>query len=209
MTRAVALVGRHPWRFFGVYLLVTTALYQLALRAPWREPLVVPALSWDAAVPLLPWTAWPYGTYFALMPTWVVLSARRPALERGRLLLAAGLVLIGNLTIHNLVPTEVGRVLGASEAGGGLLSAIVTADTPRAALPSAHVSLPVTLAVLSFRAGLGRRWTGLFTAWAVMLSIVVLTTRQHVLLDALAGMTYGVVGATLAWSWLRPDDHRD
>ncbi|MCB9592432.1 MAG: phosphatase PAP2 family protein [Sandaracinaceae bacterium] len=201
-SRAVDWAERHPWRLLGAYLLVTTALYQLALRAPLYAPMVVPPLPWEDAVPLLPWSAWIYMTYFALMPSFVV-ATREAADPRlgARLLLAAMLVVLGNLTINLFLPTEVGRVLDPAAAGGWPLSQIIEGDTPRAALPSGHVSLPTALTALAFVGGLRARWA--YAAWTILLGVSVLTTRQHVLLDALAGLVYGGVGAGLAYLAVR------
>lgn len=192
--RLVGWAARHPWRLLFAYLAITTALYQLALRVPLVDPVVVEPLAIDAAIPLWPWTAWIYLTYFALMPSFVVASR-----GRGALLAAAMLVVLGNLAINNLVPTEVGRVVDPDTVSWPL-SRIIAGDTPRAALPSGHVSLPTALTALSF---IGRlRWRWVYAAWALLLTASVLTTRQHVLLDAVAGLAYGALAAPAVHAWL-------
>lgn len=197
-SRLLNFAERHPWWLFLAYFIVTACFYQLALRAPFGTPTMVPALSWDHAIPLVPWTAWIYLSYFALMPSWVVATRRHPEPRTGaRLLLAGMLVVVGNLAINNLVPTEMTRVLSPEGAGGWPLSAVIAGDTPRAALPSGHVALPTALTVLAFVGRLRSR--GLYALWAALLTASVLTTRQHVLLDAIAGLVYGSLGAGIAF----------
>jgi len=195
----------HPWRFFWGYIAATTLIYQLALHVPITTPTVIPPLPWDASVPLLPWSAWLYMSYFFLMPSWVVATRRADTAEArragARLLLAGMAVVFGNLAINTLLPTEVGRTLSPDQAGGWPLSAIIEGDTPRAALPSGHVSLPAGLTALAFLGRLRARWG--YAAWTVVLGVSVLTTRQHVLLDAVAGLAWGPLAAVLAHRLLR------
>lgn len=189
MNRAVAWAGRHPGWWLLAYLVVTGALYQTAIRLPLYEPWLIAPTALDRHIPLVPWTAWPYMTYFALMPSFVVLARRHP--ERGALLMAAGLAVVGNLCVNHLAPTALAEPLALADAGDGLLARIVAGDTPRAALPSGHVALPVALAVLAFRGRLAARW--LYVPWAAMMAVVVLTTKQHVVADVAAGLAWGAL----------------
>lgn len=195
VTRLVAFAHRRPWWWLGAYLVVTAALYQLAIRAPLYTPFIVEPTALDREIPLLPWTAAPYLTYFALMPSFVWLARRHP--ERGALLVAAALVVVGNLTINILVPTELAEPLTPERAGGWLLAHIVSGDTPRAAVPSGHLALPLALSILAFRRGLGGRW--LFVPWTAVMGVAILTTRQHYLIDAGAALVWGSVGPILTW----------
>lgn len=195
MTRLVDFAHRRPWGWLGAYLIVTAALYQLAIRAPLYAPFIIEPTALDREIPLLPWTAAPYLTYFALMPSFVWLARRHP--ERGALLVAAGLVVVGNLAINILVPTELADPLTPERAGGWLLAQIVAGDTPRAAVPSGHLALPLALAFLAFRRGLAGRW--LYVPWTAVMGVAILTTRQHYLIDAVGALVWGSVGPLLAW----------
>jgi len=173
---------------------VTAALYQWAIRWPLYPPFRVEPTAIDRVIPLVPETAALYLTYFLLMPSFVGFVRRRP--DRGAWLMAAGMVVVGNLVINIVVPTEIAQPLKAEDAGGWLLAQVIAGDTPRAALPSGHVALPVALAVLSFAGRMSCRW--LYAAWAAILGVVILTTRQHHFPDAVGGLVWGVVGAMLA-----------
>ena len=213
----VAFAAARPWAWLALYTALTTALYQLALRAPVFTPIAVPPTALDRLVPLVPTTAFVYATYFALMPSFVF--ATRGHAARGVRRVAAALVVLGNLTLNLLVPTALAAPLDAAAlaaqaaeatraaeglgplaaldaAGLRLLATIVAVDTPRAALPSGHLSLPAALFVLSARAGL--RAAPLYAAWALALGVVILTTKQHVALDALAALVLAGLGAAAA-----------
>ena len=199
LTRLAAFAGRHPWWWLLAYLVVTAALYQLAIRAPLYTPLVVQPTALDAHIPLLPWTAAPYLTYFALMPSFVILARAHPA--RGPLLAAAGLVVLGNLALNLLVPTEIASPLSPRDAEGWLLATVIAGDAPGAALPSGHVALPLALAILGWRGRVRGAW--IYLPWTAALAASVLTTKQHYLPDVAGGLAWGALGATLAWRSVR------
>lgn len=194
MTRVVAWAERHPWWWLGAYLIVTAALYQLAIRVHLHAPIVIQPSALDVHIPVVPWTAWLYATYFLLMPSFVLLARREP--RRGALLMTAGLCVVGNLLINILVPTELAAPLTVEAAGGGLLAQIVSGDTPRAALPSGHVALPLALAIIALGARLPRAW--IYVPWVVVMVVVVLTTKQHYLIDVGGGLAWGAVAPFIA-----------
>jgi membrane-associated phospholipid phosphatase len=202
VTRVVAWAARHPWRWLGLYLVVTAALYQLAIRAPWWEGWPIHPSALDQAIPLLPWTAWLYVTYFLLMPSWVFLTRHHP--EAGRLRVVAGLCVVGNLLLNLAFPTYIADPLTPDLAAerGWLLGVIVSSDRPYAAVPSGHLSLPVALLTLALARRLGHRW--LYLPWVLAMGLSILTTRQHYLVDAVGGLVWGLLGPALAWRLTRP-----
>ena len=195
MTRLIAWAQAYPWRWLGLYLVVTAALYQLAIRLPLHEGWAIAPTAWDLAIPKLPWTAWLYVTYFLLMPSWVLLVRRRP--DAGRLLVAAGLCVVGNLTLNIAVPTYIVNPLTPDTAGGGLLSLVVGSDRPYAALPSGHLALPVALVWLARFGRIRHGW--LYAPWIIAMGISILTTKQHYIADAVGGLAWGTLGPWLAW----------
>lgn len=203
----VAWTARHPWAWLLGYLLVTAALYQTAIHLPWTSGIPIHPSALDHHIPLLPWTAAPYLTYFALMPSWVVLVRRRP--DGARLMWAAGLCVLGNLAFNLAVPSFLVDPLtpDAAEAHGALLGLIVSHDRPYAAFPSGHLALPLALTWLQSRAGLQLGW--LYVPWTLVMAVSILTTKQHYLADALGALVYGTLAPHLALrltrSWPTPE----
>ena len=195
MKPLIAWAHAHPWRWLGLYLVVTAALYQFAIRVPLHDGWAISPTPWDHAIPKLPWTAWLYVTYFLLMPSWVALVRRRP--DSGQLLVAAALCVVGNLTLNIVFPTYIVDPLTPETAGGGLLSLVVGSDRPYAALPSGHLALPVALSWLARFARLEHGW--LYAPWVVAMGVSILTTKQHYIADAVGGLVWGTLGAWLAW----------
>ena len=194
--RLLAWTARHPWAWLGGYLVVTAALYQSAIHLPWTTGLAIHPSALDAHIPLLPWTAAPYLTYFALMPSWVAFVRRHP--DGPRLMWAAGLCVLGNLLINLSVPTYLVDPLAPAEAQshGALLGLIVSHDRPYAAFPSGHLALPLALTWLQHRAGL--RLGRVYLPWTLVMAVSILTTKQHYLADALGALVYGTLAPHLA-----------
>lgn len=192
----IAWSTRHPWGWLLGYLLVTAALYQTAIHLPWTTGIAIHPSALDHHIPLLPWTAALYLTYFALMPSWVFLVRRRP--DGARLMWAAGLCVLGNLLFNLAVPTYLVDPLTASEAEshGALLGLIVSNDRPYAAFPSGHLALPLALAWLQHRATVRHGWV--YLPWTFVMAVSILTTRQHYLADALGALIYGTLAPHLA-----------
>jgi len=192
----LAWTARHPWGWLGGYLVVTAALYQTAIHLPWTTGIPIHPSTLDRQIPLLPWTAAPYMTYFALMPSWVALVRRHP--DGPRLMWAAGLCVLGNLLINLSVPTYLVDPLTPAEAQshGALLGLIVSNDRPYAAFPSGHLALPLALTWLQHRAGLRLGW--LYLPWTLVMGVSILTTKQHYLADALGALVYGTLAPLLA-----------
>ena len=202
MTTALAWAARHPWLWLIGYLIVTAALYQLAIHAPWTEGLAVHPSALDDLIPLVPWTAVPYLTYFALMPSWVWLVRRRP--DAGILLWAAGLCVLGNLALNLAVPTYLAAPLTPEEANSAswLLGQIVSNDRPYAALPSGHLALPLALYWLQRKANVRHGW--LYLPWAAVIGVSILTTKQHYVADALGALAWGTLAPRLALTFTTP-----
>lgn len=195
-SRVLAWTARHPWGWLCGYLVVTAALYQTAIHLPWTRGIAIHPSALDHHIPLLPWTAALYLTYFALMPSWVFLVRRRP--DGARLMWAAGLCVLGNLAFNLAVPTYLHDPLSPAEAEahGALLGLIVSNDRPYAAFPSGHLALPLALTWLARRAEV--RHGGVYLPWTLVMGVSILTTRQHYLADALGALVYGTLAPHLA-----------
>ncbi|MEP6692517.1 MAG: fatty acid desaturase [Gemmatimonadaceae bacterium] len=195
--RLAEWVGRNPWRALFIATPFATAFYGLATRAPFRTPLAIHPTAFDAWLPLSPWTAWPYLSYYVLPLALIVLARRLGGF--GRVLLAAFGSTAACIVINNVMPTRL--VAPPAAPPGSLLALLQWADTPLGAMPSGHVALPVAIAAgcaLAARGGDGRAWRRLaavYAAWSIILAAAALLTKQHYLPDVIAGVVVGIVVA--------------
>ena len=194
--RLLASVAARPWRTYAAYVVLVSAAYFLAGHAPWRPPYVVEPWPIDARIPLVAGTAWPYLTYFLLLPALLWLGRRSDALPR---VAATGMACaLANAVLYVVLPTQL--EIRPPAPAGSLLEVIQRLDPPRCLLPSGHVALPVSIAVAAAcaAAGAGKaqasRWRGiaaLFAAWTAVLAAAALLTKQHYVVDVAAGVIFG------------------
>ncbi len=195
---SAAIVRERPWTVLMMYLVASAPLYFVVSRMALYTPFAIGPTAVDAWIPLLPWTAFPYLTYFLLLPSIVWFGTGRPGLDR--VFLTGMACIFCNLSVNVLLPTEVSPRLGPEVAPGTLLALILAQDGTLCALPSGHVSLPVALAV-SARAVGWRVWP-VYAVWAAVLFVCTLTTGQHYSPDPVAGALFGFGVAVMAGSWL-------
>jgi hypothetical protein len=184
-------ISAFMWVFFAAYFHL--------LRHPVHTVMVMPLTALDRAIPFQPGAIVAYVSlwFYVGIPPGLMLNLR-DALVYG--LWIGGLCLVG-LTFFYIVPTAVPPFeLGADvtrHAGFSLLQGV---DAAGNACPSLHVATAVFTAVWMHRLlQITRAPTGAFVFNALWLAFIVYSTlaiKQHVVLDALAGM---LLGLSFAW----------
>jgi membrane-associated phospholipid phosphatase len=175
----------------GVLALVNSAGYWW-LNHNLRAPEQLPLTALDRATPFLPWTMWPY---LALFVSDVILPL---ALRNRRVfhdvVFAYVIAILSNVVIWNLIPTTYPRPPPPS--GSSITDAafriMVSLDTPNVCFPSGHITIP---AVGCW--GLVRehpRLRGAVWTTFALLSLTVLTTKQHYAVDLLGGFGTALFG---------------
>jgi fatty acid desaturase/membrane-associated phospholipid phosphatase len=170
---------------------------------PYRTPIVIEPSPIDGFIPFAPAAAFVYATYFLLLPALIATARRTPGFgEVFTVALSCGL---GNVVLYNLVPTRIAARTAAAD--GSLLALIQQLDTTLCAIPSGHVSLPAAIATAALlvvrRPGsnaTARFWHHVavaFAIWTVALAASTLLTKQHLVVDVAAGLTFGVTVAML------------
>ncbi|HVI04052.1 MAG TPA: phosphatase PAP2 family protein, partial [Enhygromyxa sp.] len=156
---------------------------------------VLPLGPIDRAIPFVPWTVWLYGTI-----TWVCLGAWLTVPSRAagaRLLASISIAAITCSIVFVLFPTSFPRELYPLESLDSAslreLSRLRAADSPSNCLPSLHVALAW---------GIALSWAGNFRerrlvqaaaiAWALIISVTTITTKQHFVVDVPSGAAVGV-----------------
>lgn len=149
----------------------------------------------DAAIPLLPWTVWVYLSQFPFLGfvywrAWGTVAWARDL--RG--MLAAT---IASVAVFVLYPTRIPReAIDADPATRLAFAALYGLDPATNCLPSLHVSLAL-LGAAGFWPE-RPRLAGACLAWAVFIAGSTLTTRQHYVVDVLAGAAVAVATGWLA-----------
>jgi PAP2 superfamily len=193
--RTVADWGKRVamWLVSLCFLLAWYGLGKLELL---RAPVELPLTAIDRAIPFLPWTVWLYGTFtWASLLAWLHAPDRK-AMARTFTAIAIASVVCGLCFV--LFPTTYPRHLWPLPETGALteamreLAEIRASDSPTNCAPSLHVALVWSLG-LTWAAWIERRaLKALPIAWAVVVSICTLTTKQHYLIDLPTGLLVGV-----------------
>ncbi|MEN3333303.1 MAG: hypothetical protein V7641_2668 [Blastocatellia bacterium] len=192
--RLPAIDRRHKWLAFVAGYSGFCVLYLLTGRVHLGEAMRLPVSMMDWRIPFLSWTIWIYHTqfFFLLISVWML--EQTAAISRTLYAMAAASLI--SFAVFFVYPTTLPR---AELITGGLaqqaFALLYSIDAPTNCLPSLHV-------VLAWIAALGigeekRRWRGWAWLWAALISMSTLTTKQHYLIDVLAGLCI----ALLCW-WL-------
>jgi hypothetical protein len=170
----------------------------------------------DRAIPFVPWTVWLYGTItWVCLGVWLTLPSRA---DGARLFVTIAIAAMTCSMVFVLFPTSFPRELyplGAlDDPSLRELARLRAADSPSNCLPSLHVALAWGIALTwarSFPARPGA-WVAAI-AWALIISVTTITTKQHFVIDVPTGAAVGVFawwaarrlvpGSTSTPAWMR------
>jgi membrane-associated phospholipid phosphatase len=170
-----------------VILMALVPVYLFIPGALPNRPLFVPELALDRRLPMVPAWSIVYGTVYSFLIVLPVLVVRQTEHIR-RLYLAYLLVWITAYVFFLLFPTVAPRpvnVVGDGFAVWGLRF-LYSADPPSNCFPSLHVAHSFVSALGCYRVHGGLGVVAVFGALLVALSTVF--SKQHYILDVLAGM---------------------
>jgi membrane-associated phospholipid phosphatase len=171
------------------------------LRHPRQEPFVMPLTALDAAVPFAPAALWIYLSlwFYVGIPPGLMLSLR----ELMRYGAWAGALCLAGLALFYLVPTAVPPPAVAIDVVQHRAFAVLQGvDAAGNACPSMHVASAVFTALWLWRL-LGeiraQHWLQVLNVvWVLLIVHSTVATRQHVVLDVVAGAALGAVFAALS-----------
>lgn len=187
------------WRLKLVLFLAINAFfwtcYQVLSRHAFFPLRAVPVIGLDAAVPFQPrpWSG-VYLSQFLVTGTLPLLLLTREDIRRYTISLAV--MAIPSFAAYFFFPTQGPR---PAEVGESLaMQFIAGADGPLNALPSLHAAFVVCMACLARRI-FGPKVVPTMVVWACAIFYSTLATKQHQVLDLLAGGALGWVADRLAW----------
>jgi membrane-associated phospholipid phosphatase len=194
-----ALERRPKWLLALVATVVHGVLYLLPNHFQIVQVRLLPLTAVDRAVPFWPLTAWIYWSDYALV--FVAFQWCRVPGATARFVYALSAVILAGTTIHWLCPTAYPRQLyplepGAAESITGFLFAhFRAADTAASCMPSLHVAASYLAAFALL--GEDRRRATWLLVWATAIFASTLTTKQHYLVDGLAGIALAAAALML------------
>ena len=185
-----------------VFLVLFFQIYLWLQKNPAFEVTQIPATPIDDWVGFQPWTI---GLYLSLWVYTALPVALQP--DRPRLLRYTGAITV--LCVIGLVvffawPTSVSNAVGTRPASGALFAMLYAVDSAGNACPSLHVAAAV-MSCLWLQAILAQVrapvWLNAINlAWCAGIVFSTMATKQHLLLDVLAGVALGLC---IGWASLR------
>ena len=179
--------------------------------AYWRDwQAFDPTTSIDTWIPVMPWMIVPYSTLYFYYPMAAILGMKSEQTQRENVIFHQILLMLTWMVfvIFILVPVEVDIRSSVFAADLGIWQPwydyLYAVDTPWNAWPSLHIvqSLLAVLVVSRWYNTENYRWQIriLWFAW-LMLTISVMTTKQHFVWDVVTG----IILAVFAWKyWISP-----
>jgi hypothetical protein len=171
-------------------------------RWPFFSASVMEASAIEHAIPFVQGTAWLYLSLFLLLALLVI--AMSTPCDMSRFALDVAFIgLVSNL-IFLFCPTSVSRPPGPATDLAYRL--VIQVDSPRNACPSLHASLGIYSALWCNRLLAGccaSLWRVALWTWTLAILSATLTSRQHVLVDLLAGAFLAALVFALSgrWKW--------
>jgi membrane-associated phospholipid phosphatase len=196
---------KSPWPYKIFLLLVFGVAYSIFYVYPNFHPTFSPAglpfSVLETRIPFIPWTILIYTSDYVYMGLTVVLLDDRVSFHR--FARQALLVLIFGGFFFWFFPTMIPSRIESFDDEAfivrWLLDLVHRLDAPTNCFPSLHVGFTgVALWNLRHKGG---RVFGLFFVWAVLITLSVLTTKQHYIWDVLGGIGL-VVAAVCFERWL-------
>jgi membrane-associated phospholipid phosphatase len=191
------LVAFLAWRTLVASTLVSLAPLYFVIGALTRgRPTYVPDIALDHAVPLAPAWMLVYGSLYVFVVLMPVLVVRQPALFRRAMqaYLTVMLVAYVGFVLYPTVAPRPDAVPGDGFAAWSLRVAYAI-DPPHGCLPSLHVAYAFVSALTCYRV---HRGVGIAAAaWAALIGVSTLFTKQHYVVDVVAGALAAYVAYVL------------
>lgn len=154
------------------------------------------AVALDAAIPLVPEFVLIYVAVYPLVLLPFLLA--RDAEQFWPMVRAYGVVLATCYLVFLFFPVALHHPpLAEEDFGSGILALVYRSDPPTNCLPSTHCAMSLLAAICLYRISRPVGWWAL--AVAVSIGVSTLFTKQHYVLDILAGWAVALLAIDLAW----------
>ena len=186
---------RPPLVTLALAYMVFSVLYLGGAALSLTPPATLTPSVLDAAIPFLPWTVWAYLLQFPYLG--FVYWRARDTVAWARDLRGMLAATVASVAVFVLYPTGIPREAVDADPATTLAFAVLYGTDPATnCLPSLHVSL-------AFLGAAGfwperPRLAGACLAWAALITVSTLTTKQHYVVDVLAGLAVALAAGWLA-----------
>ena len=182
------------WKQLVIFVLWTSFLYigyQLTNRYQIFSMHLMPQILGEENIPFLVWTVLPYLLLIDLMYLPIFINDR---LLFKQALIALTIGVLINYCVFIFYPTSIMRPPPPINEGfvNGVYHWLLSIDTPANCFPSGHITSPSIGCWFFAKAYPKTKW-GLLSL-LIILYLVVLTTKQHYILDILGGLSTGYLG---------------
>ena len=203
---APSKVSVNAWhrRFYVKIALLSYLAWIVAFQIVGRYASTLPTKnlisSWDLAIPLVPAFVWPYELCYVF--PFVPLLALRNWRRYNAALMALVIANVTAFCVYLLLPIAFPRPILGEGLSEQLLAAEYAADFSPGAnkLPSMHVAI-TWIVWCAMRGERGRAFDGAMLAVVGAITLSTLFVKQHILVDVVAGVVWGLAAWWLA-SWL-------
>lgn len=189
---------------FRLVILALTLLSWLAIYfsvnrlqvAPHKRINLVMAL--DKRIPFVPQLALIYfSTYIFVIQPFIILSEAR---QFYWMLVSFGSITVIASLIHAIVPSKIERneIRAKDGLSGKLINLFQKTCKPYGNFPSMHVALSVPVVGINFIV-YGSTVGSITLIWAILIALSTLFTKQHYILDVLAGMIAGILICSITY----------
>jgi membrane-associated phospholipid phosphatase len=172
--------------WIGIYFFINRLQVEPNRRLDLATPL-------DGKIPFVPQLALVYfSTYIFVIQPFIILTEAR---QFYWMLVSFGTITVIASLIHAIVPSKIERneiLLDADGFSGKLINLFQKTCKPYGNFPSMHVALSVPVVGANFMV-LGPTAGSITLVWAILIALSTLYTKQHYILDVLAGLIGGVL----------------
>ena len=184
----IFLTQRNKYFFSILWVGIGLSLYEISNHFPIFAPQLLPMTSWDKAIPFLPHTVWIYTSEMFLFFSVYILS--KDLVNANKYLYSFLALQIVSVGIFMAWPTTYPRELYPLSADLDSWTAHIFGnlrgiDAPSNCLPSLHVS-SVYLSSFVYLDEQKKKFP-FFFGWATAIALSTLTTKQHYIIDVVAG----------------------
>jgi membrane-associated phospholipid phosphatase len=179
--------------WLGIYFFINRLQVEPNNRIDLATPL-------DRRIPFVPQLVLVYfSTYLFVIQPFIILSEAR---QFYWMLANFGSITVIASLIHALVPSKIERneIVVADGVSGRMINLFQKTCKPYGNFPSMHVALSVPVVGINFMVA-GPTTGSIILVWAILIALSTLYTKQHYILDVLAGLIGGMLIYSLTY-WL-------